>query len=166
MPAIKNNPRNASQPTPLHGGPQNLPLYGQMTPVPEGMYGTTWLTQHHKGIPEVIPARIVEDDTTRAEPDTVDTSGRAKETTGIGVAGGGGTNPAGEWVEAEAISDRTMFLTKDPRSETTSGVRVVEVGMVGGGMPATDEELEVTVANVMVDERSEPEDMGQQVKIQ
>ena len=59
-----------------------------------------------------------------------------------------------------------MFLTKDPRSETTTGVRVVEVGMVGGGMPATDEELEVTVANVMVDERSEPEDMGQQVKIQ
>ena len=58
-----------------------------------------------------------------------------------------------------------MFLTKDPRSETIAGVRIVEVGMAGGGMPAADEELEVTIANVMVDER-ETEDMGQQVKIQ
>ena len=33
-------------------------------------------------------------------------------------------------------------------------------------MPAADEELEVTIANVVVDERSETEDMGQQVKIQ
>ena len=54
-----------------------------------------------------------------------------------------------------------MFLTKDPSSETTAGVRVVEVGMMGGGMLATDEEE--TVVNVVVDERSESEDMGQQV---
>ena len=126
--------------------------------------GTTWLTQHDKGIPEVIPAGIVEDDTTGPELDTVGTSGGAEETTGNKVAGGGGTDPAGGWVEAKAFSDCTMFLTKDPRSETTAGVRVVEVGMAGGGTPAANEK--VTVVNVVVDERSEPEDMGQQVEIQ
>ena len=49
-----------------------------------------------------------------------------------------------------------MFLTKDPSSETTAGVRVVEVGML-----AADEEE--TVVNVMVNARSESDDMGQQV---
>ena len=53
-----------------------------------------------------------------------------------------------------------MFLTKDPRSESTTGVRVEEARMAGGGTPATDEDLEVTVVNVVVNERSEPEDIA------
>ena len=52
-----------------------------------------------------------------------------------------------------------MFLTKDPRSETTAGVRVKEAKTAGGGTPAADEELEVTVVNVVVNKRSEPEDI-------
>ena len=38
-----------------------------------------------------------------------------------------------------------MFLTKDPRSETTVGVRVEEVRMAGERTLAADEELAVTV---------------------
>ena len=44
----------------------------------------------------MIAAGIVEDDTTGAGLNTVGTSGGAEETTGIKVAGGGGTDPAGE----------------------------------------------------------------------
>ena len=104
----------------------------------------------------MILTGIVEDETTGAELDIVGTSRGAEETAGIDVAGGGGTHPAGEWTEAKAISDLTMFLTKDPSSETTAGVRVVEAGML-----AADEEE--TVVNVMVNARSESDDMGQQV---
>ena len=57
-----------------------------------------------------------------------------------------------------------MFLTKDPRSETTAGVRAVEVGTGGGGTSAADKDE--TVVNVAVDERPEPDDMGQQVEPQ
>ena len=32
-----------------------------------------------------------------------------------------------------------MFLTRDPSSETTAGVRVVEVGVAGETPPPTDE---------------------------
>ena len=113
----------------------------------------------------MIPAGIVGDETTGAELCTVNTSGGAEETAGTEVAGGGGTDPAGEWGEAEAISEHTMFLTKDPRSKTTTGVRAVEAGTGGGGTPATDDEDE-TVVNVVVDERPEPDDMGQQVEPQ
>ena len=80
----------------------------------------------------MIAAGIVEDNTTGAGLNTVGTSGGAEETTGIKVAGGGGTDPAGDCVEAKAISVRTMFLTKDPRSETTAGVRVEEARTAGG----------------------------------
>ena len=58
-----------------------------------------------------------------------------------------------------------MFLTKDPRSETTDGVRAVEVGTGEGGTPAADDEDE-TVVNVVVDEMPEPDDMGEQVEPQ
>ena len=61
----------------------------------------------------------MEDDTTGAELDPVRTSRGAEE-----IAG---TDSAGEW--PEAISDLTMFLTRDPSSETTAGDRVVEVGV-------------------------------------
>ena len=44
----------------------------------------------------MIPAGIVGDETTGAELCTVNTSGGAEETAGTEVAGGGGTDPAGE----------------------------------------------------------------------
>ena len=50
-----------------------------------------------------------------------------------------------------------MFLTRDPSSETTAVVRVVEVGVVGETPPPTDEaEAVQTVIEV---EGPEPDDI-------
>ena len=97
----------------------------------------------------MIPAGVVEDNTTGAELDPVGTSRGAE-----GIAG---TDPAGEW--PKAISDLTMFLTRDPSSETTAGERVVEVGVVGETQPPADKaEAVETVVEVEV---PEPDDIMQ-----
>ena len=89
------------------------------------------------------PVGVVEDDTTGADLDPVGTSRGAEE-----IAG---TDPAGEW--PEAISDLTIFLTRDPSSKTTAGDKVVEAGVVGGTpLPADEAE-----AVEMVEEVEEPE---------
>ena len=91
----------------------------------------------------MIPAGVVKHDTTGAEPDPVGTSSGAEE-----IAG---TDPAGK--SPEAISDLTIFLTRDPSSETTAGDSVVEAGVVGGTPPPADKAEAVE----MVEEVEDPE---------
>ena len=95
----------------------------------------------------MIPAGVVGDVTTGAELDPVGTTRGAEETAG--------TDPVGEW--PEAISDLTIFLTRDPSSETTAGDRLVEAGVAGGKPPPAVEAEAVEMVEEV--EEPEPDDM-------